>query len=125
MLVILAVSYFAHIVISLSYFFRIQMFGSKWYLYTKKRRRPLKTSKHFSKFKRHKDTTRVMHTLKCLVFMFYVVTLDYFLPGRSDPKTKSCKDNRSGQICQNFGDFFESKSFILGTQGGVIMPVAF
>lgn len=56
--------------------------------------------------------------------MFYV-TLDYFLPGRSDPKTKSRKDNRSGQICQNFGDFFESKSFILGTQGGVIMPVAF
>ena len=57
--------------------------------------------------------------------MFYVVTLDYFLPGRSDPKQK-VKDNRSGQICQNFGDFFfESKSFILGTQGGVIMPVAF
>jgi len=55
--------------------------------------------------------------------MFYV-TLDYFCR-EGQIQNKKLKDNRSGQICQNFGDFFESKSFILGTQGGVIMPVAF
>jgi len=55
--------------------------------------------------KRHKDT-RVMHTLKCLVFMFYV-TLDYFLPGRSDPK--KLKDNRAGQICQTLVIFLRVK----------------
>jgi hypothetical protein len=61
------------------------------------------------------------------MFGFYVLCRHsgLFFAGKVRSKTKSCKDNRSGQICQNFGDFFESKSFILGTQGGVIMPVAF
>jgi hypothetical protein len=57
--------------------------------------------------------------------MFYVVTLDYFLPGRSDPKQKVERIIAQGKFVKTLVIFFESKSFILGTQGGVIMPVAF
>ena len=46
-------------------------------IYTRKNGGSTQNIQALSKFKRHKDTTRVMHTLKCLVFMFYV-TLDYF-----------------------------------------------
>ena len=88
MLVILEDSYFAHIVISLSYFFQNTNVWIIVVFIHEKTEAPTQNIQALSKFKRHKDTTRVMHTLKCLVFMFYVVTLDYFLPGRSDPKQK-------------------------------------
>ena len=66
MLVILAVSYFAHIVISLSYFFQNT---NVWIIDTRKNGGSTQYIQALSKFKRHKDTTRVMHTLKCLVFL--------------------------------------------------------
>jgi hypothetical protein len=53
--------------------------------------------------------------------MFYV-TLDYFCREGQIPKKRL--DNRAGQICQSLV-IFESKSFILGTLGGAIVPVAF
>ena len=88
MLVILAVSYFAHIVISLSYFFQNTNVWIIVVFIHEKTEAPTQNIQALSKFKRHKDTTRVMHTLKCLVF-YVLCHSGLFFAGKVRSKTKS------------------------------------
>ena len=93
MLVILAVSYFAHIVIKFKLLFSEYKCLDHSGIYTRKNGGAhSKHTKHFSKFKRHKDTTRVIAYTKMFGF-FYVLSSLWiiFLPGRSDPKNKKLK----------------------------------
>lgn len=70
MLVILAVSYFAHIVISFKLLFSEYKCLDHSGIYTRKNGGAhSKHTKHFSKFKRHKDTTRVIAYTKMFGFL--------------------------------------------------------
>jgi hypothetical protein len=59
-------------------------------------------------------------------FLCSIVTLDYFFCREGQiQKQKVERIIAQGKFVKTLVIFFESKSFILGTQGGVIMPVAF
>jgi len=68
MLVILAVSYFAHNCHKFKLLFSEYKCLDHSGIYTRKNGGSTQYIQALSKFKRHKDTTKVMHTLKCLVF---------------------------------------------------------
>jgi len=73
LVILLAVSYFAHIVISFKLLFSEYKCLDHSGIYTRKNGGAhSKHTKHFSKFKRHKDTTRVIAYTKMFgFFMFY------------------------------------------------------
>jgi len=96
LVILLAVSYFAHIVISFKLLFSEYKCLDHSGIYTRKNGGAhSKHTKHFSKFKRHKDTTRVIAYTKMFGFFMFYVTLDYFFAGKVRSKNKNLKlDNR-------------------------------
>jgi len=89
MLVILAVSYFAHIVISLSYFFQnTNVWIIVVFIHEKTEAPTQNIPSTFQSLKDTKTLLGLLHTLKCLVF-YVLCHSGLFFAGKVRSKTKS------------------------------------
>jgi len=92
LVILLAVSYFAHIVIKFKLLFSEYKCLDHSGIYTRKNGGAhSKHTKHFSKFKRHKDTTRVIAYTKMFGFFMFYVTSGLFFAGKVRSKNKKLK----------------------------------